>query len=85
MAAVAPAAPVTPAGALAAAVGPLLMASVSDAYNSPRAGFMLATGFALLLFIGLLANWALDPTRPRLETADREDYSGSAPEPSRAP
>jgi MFS transporter, DHA1 family, quinolone resistance protein len=71
--------------ALAAAIGPLIMAAVSDAYESPRAGFILATGFALLLFMGLLANWALDPSRLRLETADREEYSGSIAEPSRAP
>lgn len=71
--------------ALAAAVGPLLMAAVSDAYGSPRVGFILATGFALLLFLGLLANWAFDPARRRLETADREEYTGSLAEPSSAP
>jgi fucose permease len=70
--------------ALAAAMGPLLMAAVSDIYGSPRAGFTLATGFALLLFLGLLANWAADPTRQRLEAADREDYSSRFTQPSRA-
>ena len=64
------------------AAGALLL---SDAYESPRAGFILATGFALLLSVGLVANWALDPTRRRLETADREDYSSALAEPSRAP
>jgi fucose permease len=71
--------------AVAAALGPLLMAAVSDAYEDPRAGFILATGFALLLFLGLLANWAFDPTRRRLEAADRQDYSNLFAEPSRAP
>lgn len=63
--------------AAAAAVGPLLMAAVSDSYETPRAGFILATAFALMLLLGLLANWAIDPTRRRLETADRDDYAGS--------
>jgi fucose permease len=36
--------------AVAAALGPLAMAAVSDAYGTTRAGFVLATGFALALF-----------------------------------
>ena len=51
--------------AAAAALGPLAMAAVSDAYGSTRAGFVLATGFALLLFAGLLGNWLLDPAQRR--------------------
>jgi DHA1 family quinolone resistance protein-like MFS transporter len=70
--------------AAAAAVGPLLMAAVSDLYETPRAGFILATAFALMLLLGLLANWALDPTRRRLETADRDDYAGSLASSSRS-
>jgi fucose permease len=53
--------------AIAAAVGPLAMAAVSDAYASTRAGFILATGFALLLCAGLVLNWWAQPARRRLE------------------
>ena len=49
--------------ALAAAGGPLAMAAVSDAVEDPRAGFVLATVFALLLLVGLLLNWLFDPAR----------------------
>jgi fucose permease len=64
--------------AAAAALGPLAMAAVSDAYQSTRSGFVLATVFAFLLFAGLLVNWLLNPARTRLQTSDRQDY-GSAP------
>lgn len=56
--------------ALAAAVGPLFMGAVSDAWGTPRAGFVLATVFALLLLVGLTVNWILDPSRLRLQRAD---------------
>jgi fucose permease len=56
--------------AAAAAAGPLAMAAVSDAWHDPRAGFVLATVFALLLLLGLLLNWLLDPARARLQRAD---------------
>jgi fucose permease len=60
--------------ALAAALGPLAMAAVSDAYGSTRAGFVLATVFAALLFAGLFANWLLNPAALRLQSSDRLDY-----------
>jgi len=53
--------------ALAAAIGPLAMGAVSDAWQTPRAGFVLATVFAALLSTGLVANWLRDPSRARLE------------------
>jgi fucose permease len=53
--------------ALAAAVGPLAMGAVSDAWHTPRAGFVLATAFSALLFTGLAVNWLRDPSRARLE------------------
>jgi fucose permease len=56
--------------ALAAAIGPLAMGAVSDAWETPRAGFVLATAFALLLLAGLAANCIRDPSRLRLEHAD---------------
>jgi len=53
--------------ALAAALGPLAMGAVSDAWHTPRAGFVLATAFSALLFAGLAVNWLRDPSRLRLE------------------
>jgi fucose permease len=43
--------------AAAAALGPLAMAEVSDALGDIRFGFVLATGFAALLAVGLVLNW----------------------------
>lgn len=63
--------------AAAAALGPLAMGVVSDAYGTAEAGFVLATIFASLLFAGLFANWMLDPARRRLQASDREDYGGA--------
>ncbi len=67
--------------AAAAALGPLAMAAVSDAYRSTRAGFVLATIFAFVLFAGLLGNWLLDPSERRLESSDstqRDDAEATA-------
>jgi fucose permease len=61
--------------AAAAALGPLAMALVSDAYDSTRAGFALATVFAFLLCAGLIVNWLLNPAKQRLQNADRQDYA----------
>jgi fucose permease len=52
--------------AAAAAVGPLAMAAVSDAYGGARYGFALATAFAALLFAGLMYNWLRRPAERRL-------------------
>jgi fucose permease len=60
--------------AASAALGPLAMAAVSDAYGGTRAGFVLATAFAFLLFAGLIANWLLNPAQRRLQSSDRADY-----------
>lgn len=65
--------------AAAAAGGPLAMGVVSDAYGSTRAGFVLGTALACLLFVGALANWLLDPARARLQASDRSEY-GAAPD-----
>jgi len=55
--------------ASSAALGPLAMGVVSDAYDDPKSGFVLATGFALLLGAGLLVNWWADPAAQRLRAA----------------
>jgi fucose permease len=41
---------------LSAVLGPLAMGAVSDAMGHPKYGFVLATRFAGLLFVGLLLN-----------------------------
>jgi FHS family L-fucose permease-like MFS transporter len=33
------------------------MGAISDAFSGPKYGFILATGFAGLLLVGLLFNW----------------------------
>jgi fucose permease len=62
----------------AAAVSPLAMAAVSDHFGSVFYGFGLATLFSLLLFLGLLANWILDPTKRRLLGLDRPELREAA-------
>ena len=52
--------------AFAAAIGPLAMAAVSDVFGNIRFGFILATGFALLLFLGLVWNKFVTPAASRL-------------------
>lgn len=52
--------------AFAAAIGPLAMAAVSDVMGNIRYGFMLATGFALLLCLGLVWNKFKTPAAARL-------------------
>ena len=58
-----------------AAVGPLAMGAVGDAFGGPKYGFVLATFFAALLFLGLLINRIKDPARARLNRLDRTEYS----------
>ncbi len=58
----------------AAAVGPLAMGAVSDAFGHPKYGFVLATVFAALLFVGLLLNWIYNPARERLAKLDSSEY-----------
>jgi fucose permease len=60
--------------AVAAALGPLAMAAVSDVLGDIKYGFVLATVFAALLFAGLLLNRVLDPAGPRLASNDA-DYA----------
>jgi fucose permease len=59
---------------LSAVVGPLAMAAVSDALGGPKYGFILATGFAALLFVGLLFNWIFDPSCEVLSRRDETEY-----------
>lgn len=59
---------------VAAVVGPLAMGAISDFLGDPKYGFVLATGFAAVLFIGLLLNWILNPTRLLLQKLDQTEY-----------
>jgi len=59
---------------LSAVLAPLAMGAVSDAMGGPIYGFMLATGFAALLFLGMLWNQFFDPTRATLGRADETEY-----------
>ena len=63
---------------VSAVVGPLAMASISDHFGGAKYGFLLATGFAGLLFMALLLNWILNPTRELLHRLDVTEYSTEA-------
>jgi fucose permease len=61
----------------AAALGPLAMGAVSDLFGHARYGFVLATGFAALLSLGLILNWRYDPAKERLALVDSTEFAGS--------
>jgi len=61
--------------AAGAALGPLAMGAISDAFDSdPKYGFILATVFAFILFIGTLFNFVANPTKKRLHQLDLSEY-----------
>jgi fucose permease len=62
---------------VAAVVGPLAMGAISDHFGDPKYGFILATAFALLLFIGLLLNWIFNPARDLLKSLDHTEYESA--------
>ena len=49
------------------------MGVISDYVANPKYGFVLATIFAAVLFIGLLLNRIFDPARDRLQQCDRSE------------
>jgi FHS family L-fucose permease-like MFS transporter len=59
---------------VAAAAGPWAMGVVSDIFGDPKYGFILATGFAGLLFVGTLLNWMYNPAKKRLAELDSSEY-----------
>jgi fucose permease len=59
---------------VSAVLAPLAIGAISDAMGGPAYGFKLATGFAALLFIGMLLNQILDPTTATLGRADETEY-----------
>jgi MFS-type transporter involved in bile tolerance (Atg22 family) len=59
---------------VAAAAGPWAMGVVSDIFGDPKYGFILATGFAGLLFVGMMINWIYNPAKKRLAELDSSEY-----------
>jgi hypothetical protein len=55
-------------------LAPLAIGAASDAWGHITYGFWLATGFAALLFLGLLLNWMLNPTKLVLQRLDSSEY-----------
>jgi fucose permease len=62
---------------VSAAAGPLAMGAVSDLFGHIKYGFVLATIFAALLFIGTLLNWIYTPASKRLAELDFREYQGA--------
>jgi len=60
---------------LSAVLAPLAIGAISDVMGGPIFGFVLATGFAALLFAGTLLNHFLDPTSAVLGRADQTEYT----------
>lgn len=61
--------------AAGAALGPLAMGAISDLFGSnAKYGFMLATVFAAVLFIGLVFNLLFKPTERRLQLQNAIEY-----------
>ncbi len=59
---------------VAAAAGPWAMGVISDVFGDAKYGFILATGFAGLLFVGTLLNWMYNPAKKRLAELDSSEY-----------
>ncbi len=60
---------------ISAVLAPLAMGAISDRMGGPVYGFVLATGFAALLCIGLTCNWIFNPTLRLFRQADETEYS----------
>ena len=61
--------------AAGAALGPLAMGAVSDAFGSDaKYGFILATIFAAILFVGTVINIIYNPAEKRLEKLNESEY-----------
>lgn len=61
--------------AAGAAIGPLAMGAISDIFgHNVKYGFILATIFSGLLFLGILLNMVFNPTKQRLLELDKSEY-----------
>ncbi|AUC89821.1 MFS transporter [Alteromonas sp. MB-3u-76] len=64
--------------AAGAAAGPFIMGLVSDANGGDaKYGFMVATAFAAILFVGMVYNFVKNPTQKRLAEIEASEYSNS--------
>ena len=64
--------------AAGAAAGPFIMGLVSDANGGDaKYGFMVATVFAAILFVGLLLNFIFNPTQQKLEEIEASEYGAN--------
>ena len=63
---------------VSAVLSPLAMGAVSDTFGGAQYGFVLATGFALVLFVALLLNRLYDPSAARLAVNDDRDYEAAS-------
>ena len=62
--------------AAGAAIGPLIMGLVSDWLGGdPVYGFMVATFFSGILFIGFLYNWLKKPVEAKLRSIEQSEYA----------
>jgi fucose permease len=59
---------------VSAVVAPLVIGAAGDAFGDIMYGYWIAGAFAVLLFIGAVLNWALNPTRTVLEARDLSEY-----------
>ena len=59
---------------VSAVLAPLAIGAVSDYMGGPIYGFELATGFAALLFFGLVLNSVFNPAAEIFQRADQSDY-----------
>jgi fucose permease len=59
---------------VSAVAAPLAIGAVGDAFGQIAYGFWLATGFAAMLFAGLIFNWVVNPTRAVLAQLDLTEY-----------
>ncbi len=60
---------------LSAVLAPLAMGAIGDRTGGPESGFVLATGFAALLFIVLALNWMFNPTLRVFARLDETEYN----------
>jgi len=59
---------------VSAVVSPLMIGAAGDGFGNIMYGYWLATGFAAVLFVGSVLNWATNPTRGVLNERDMTEY-----------
>ncbi|HVZ20129.1 MAG TPA: MFS transporter [Vicinamibacterales bacterium] len=64
---------------VSAVAAPLMIGAAGDAFGDIMYGYRVAGGFAALLFVAAVLNWALDPTRAVLDARDLTEYVTTTP------